>query len=511
MSISTDLLRQAVLKHGPQRHGLMLAPNPRAKYHEIASAPTEEQLLQHLAGAITLAAPATNHDLASCIVYDIDGEGLDTIIALLEVARQRGLWAWGEWHSATNRGYVWIPFTRLTNAAALAQLGQELVAAADLTPEQMKTLDNRTAKKAITRLPFGRHTRTGQRGDLIFQDGTSAALDADMDAALTLWEHRYQENPADQVAPVAPAPAQAHLRQQASSSLSAAEVQHRWNAAHDVCAILQADGGRRSSRTSWHCPCGQHRNGDRTPSLLIRPAKNERYGSHIVQGYSPTCAFHDPTDVFDAFNVYRILHGLSNAEMLLHARRELGLLMPERAPATPRDDTGHSDHHARRRSAQPTEPPAASSPKPAISAATVLARAGEDCSLTRAMRTLLAAIIALLGTRPATRIRLRTLVHETALTRRTIQIAQRRLVADGYLTITPTSNTCGGDDANRYSLCMGGRSKRSPLKVKAWKGGQSLPPVAESPPHVAAPEPVPVLPAAAAASEPAHYANPIFP
>ncbi len=237
--------------------------------------------------------------------------------------------------------------------------------------------------------------------------------------------------------------------------MSAAEVQRLFNVAHDGCDILQADGGRRSSRTSWHCPCGQHRNGDRTPSLLIRPAKNERYGSHIVQGYSPTCAFHgDPKDVFDAFNVYRILHGLSNAEMLLHARRELGL--PEHAPATQRDDTGQPDHHARRRSVQPAETPAASPPQPAISAAAVLARAGEDCSLSRAMRTLLAIVVSLLGTRPATQITLRTLVDKTGLTRRTIQIAQRRLVEDGYLTITPTSKRCGGDDANRYALCMGG-------------------------------------------------------
>ncbi len=507
------LLRRAILRHTPARHGLMLPPNPRAKYHEIATAPTDDQLRQHLAGLITLAAPATGNDLAGCIIFDIDGEASDTIPALLDTARQRGLWAWGEWHVATDRGYVWVPFDRLTSAAALATLGQELVATTDLTTEQRKTIDNRTAKKAITRLPFGRHTRTGQRGDLIFQDGTSTALDADADAALALWMERYQENPADQVTPITAAPAQAHLRRQASSSVSAAEVQHRWNAAHDVCDILQADGGRRSSRTSWHCPCGQHRNGDRTPSLLIRPAKNERYGSHIVQGYSPTCAFHGTTDVFDAFNVYRILHGLSNAEMLLHARRELGLL--ERAPAPQPNITTSPDHHARRRSVQPAETaaetPAATPAQPTVSAAAVLARAGKDCSLSRAMRSVLASVVALIDTRPATQITLRTLVDTTGLTRRTIQIAQRRLVEDGYLTITPTSKRCGGDDANRYALCMGGRSKRSPLKIKAWKGGQSLPSVAESPPPAAALEPVPTLPAAAAAPEPVDGVETRFP
>jgi len=50
MSSIATLLRQVVLKHDPARHGLMLPPNPRAKYHEFALAPTEEQLRQHLAG-----------------------------------------------------------------------------------------------------------------------------------------------------------------------------------------------------------------------------------------------------------------------------------------------------------------------------------------------------------------------------------------------------------------------------------------------------------------------------
>ena len=81
MSIHTDLLRRIVLKHRPMRHGLMLPPNPRAKYHEVASAPTEEQLRQHLVGTITVAAPATSNDLAACIVFDIDDHALDTITA----------------------------------------------------------------------------------------------------------------------------------------------------------------------------------------------------------------------------------------------------------------------------------------------------------------------------------------------------------------------------------------------------------------------------------------------
>ena len=501
MAPTITLLRQAVLKHGPVRHGLMLQPNPQAKYREYTSAPTEKQLQQHLAGTITVATPAVSNDLAACIIFDIDDYAVDTIPAVLETARQRQLWAWGEWHPATNRGYVWIPFDHLIRAAALARLGHELVAATTLTPEQRDEIDNRTANNAITRLPFGRHTHTKQRGELIFQDGTSAVLDADPEAALSLWERRYQENPADQVAPITRiAPAlvpQQRARRQLPNSVSAPEVQQRWNAAYDVSTILLSKGGQQATRTSWHCPCGQHRNGDRTPSLLIRPAKNARYGSSIVQGYSPTCAFHGgPKDVFDAFNVYRILHGLSNAEMLQHARQELNLATPEGAPATQHTKTSRDNHQAPQPSAPSGEPPASNPPQPTVSAAAVLTRAGSDCSLSRAMRSVLDTVVSLIGSRPATQITMRTLETATGLARRTIQIAQRRLEAAGYLAITPTSKRCGGHDANRYALCMErGRSPRSPLKLIAWKGGEACPaPAAPEPPAVIERVPAPAAP-----------------
>jgi hypothetical protein len=480
MSNYTPLLRQAVLKHGPDRHGRMLPPGSGPKYHETRKAPTEDQLRRHLAGAITLAAPCTRADLAACIVYDIDGDGLDTITALLDTAKERGLWAWGEWHLATDRGYMWIPFDRLTSATALAQLGQEIAADAPLTAEQRRTLDNRTANHAITRLPFGRHTHTGQRGDLIFQDGTSAELEHDHEAALALWASRYQENPASQVTSIVglnparpetvhrtdvrlPAPIQQKKQLYYTKQfIKADEVQRRWNATHDIEAILAAAGGRRAGRTSWHCPCGRHRNGDQTASLLIRPAKRSFYGEHIVQGYSPACAFHHPKLVFDAFNLYRILHSLSNDEMLQLARRELGLDRPERPQTARRDSEGGHIQPARRTASQPAIEASQSMiapPQDVPSASEILARAGRDCTLSPAMRLVLTTILELLGDRLSARIRLATLISQTNLARRTIQAAQRRLEAAGYLMIAPQENEWGAHVANQYTLCMGGAIK----------------------------------------------------
>jgi len=210
MSPIATLLRQVVLKHDPARHGLMLPPNPRAKYHEFASAPTEEQLHQHLAGVITLAAPATDNDLAGCIVLDVDAEALTRVPLLIEAARQNELWAWGEIHETSDRGYVHIPFVQLANAAALKHLGDTLIIAAGLHHVAPKDLDNRTMNNAITRLPFGVHTWTGQRGLLVFPDGASYDLNTQLDAGLTTWCDRYTENPLPNTIstnPVPPAPA----------------------------------------------------------------------------------------------------------------------------------------------------------------------------------------------------------------------------------------------------------------------------------------------------------------
>ena len=99
-----------------------------------------------------------------------------------------------------------------------------------------------------------------------------------------------------------------------------------------------------------------------------------------MQGYSPDCAFYDRRLVFDAFNVYRILHGLSNAEMLQLARRALGL-NPQPQATSRRDSEGGAILPARRPAAQPAKQGSQAMiapPQEAPSAAGVLARAGRD-------------------------------------------------------------------------------------------------------------------------------------
>jgi hypothetical protein len=185
------MLIQAMLRHTPQRHGTMQTKahhdHTGDKYRETPTRPTEAQLVAHLAGTITLAAPATANGLAACIVIDIDDYSIESIVGILQAAYQRNLFAWGEWYGSRDRGYVYIPYDRLTSAEALKALGDELIAAADIPTTDPRIIDNRTANNAITRLPFGRHTWTGERGTIIMQDHTSAQIDADPDTALQLW------------------------------------------------------------------------------------------------------------------------------------------------------------------------------------------------------------------------------------------------------------------------------------------------------------------------------------
>jgi len=331
---------QAMLRHTPQRHGIMQTKahhdQTGDKYRETATRPTEAQLAAHLAGTITLAAPAAANGLAACIVIDIDAYSIESIVGLLQAAYQRGLFAWGEWYGSRDRGYVYIPFDRLTSALALKALGDDLIAAADMPTKDPKSIDNRTANNAITRLPFGRHTWTGERGEIIMQDYTSAHLDDDPDAALQLWAAHYRANPADGVAlPARDAPtprAATHVYQGTTmtTDLTNAETHAAFNQAVDVCDILTHHGGQQHTAMSWHCLGPTHKNQDTHPSLLIVASKKpERYGKQIIMCYSPGCLFHAADgEVWDAFNVEMRLTGRTYMEQIAHARQVLGL--PER-------------------------------------------------------------------------------------------------------------------------------------------------------------------------------------
>ncbi len=515
MSPYGDALPRLVLRHGPQRHALMLPPgHPTKKYDDRPGPITSAMLARHLAGEITLAAPAIANDLGAVLPLDIDGGGMQTICALLDAAHARGLRAWGEYHHRDDwaddeqRGYVWVAFDQLVPAAQLQELGRLLIAEAAITDAARQRIECR-AHQAVTRLPFAKHTHTGRFGALLLDRGhTWIEITPDPQAAYECWASADHSNSVSLLPELAPEPLQTlqllqpHRPSARSTGRqsSVAEIKQLYNEAHDLGQLLQAAGGKRFSATLYHCPCGQHAHGDRRPSLLLKPAHKPQYGATVAQGYSPTCRFASGQgQVWDAFNVYAILHGLSFTEMLAHARQVLGLDPPERPRSRPNWEGGAIPQpRPQPRPSAPQPPPsrpscapvAAQPPAPMIAPPTALPcrTKGQRLVLTHLQRT------ARHGT---------SSVQSTAQIAAACDLSERHarrvlheLVNQGALSITPRTG-----QTNIYTLLVTAahllEQKNSEVTSVTEEPGASVAPIATSPASqpdrpadMSAPEPV---------------------
>src|SRR5689334_25336031 len=115
-----DCFRRAFLHPTPQWYALMLAPTEAhhlgQKYIGRRGAISDTMIAQHLAGEISLAAPAAVDGRAQLLPLDVDAGGIDAIQALIAEAARRKLWAFGQYcrrdglAEADQRGYVWLPF-----------------------------------------------------------------------------------------------------------------------------------------------------------------------------------------------------------------------------------------------------------------------------------------------------------------------------------------------------------------------------------------------------------------
>jgi len=87
----------------------------------------------------------------------------------------------------------------------------------------------------------------------------------------------------------------------------------QFNHGTDLLALLLVAGARVAQPLAHggvllHCPCRQHRHGDATPSLEVRPSTTPgRYGRWIAIGYSPTCRLYvERGQIVDAFQAARV-------------------------------------------------------------------------------------------------------------------------------------------------------------------------------------------------------------
>src|SRR5262245_36824078 len=116
-------------------------------------------LAYHLAGRISLAAPAAVDGRAHLLPLDIDAGGIEAIRALIAQAQHRDLFAFGQYcprpdvSEQDQRGYVWLPFDQAVDKDRLMTLGAELISTASRPGWKVEP----RAIHAVTRLPMARH------------------------------------------------------------------------------------------------------------------------------------------------------------------------------------------------------------------------------------------------------------------------------------------------------------------------------------------------------------------
>lgn len=308
--------RDAFLRHAPERHAVMLPPGARRKYHERPSSITDAQIRAHLAGQLTLAAPAVHDGRAVLLPLDLDAGGLPALQALLNQATQRELWAFGQycpragWPEAEQRGYVWVPFSELADAQRLQLLGQALIAA---LPQSAET----RAHAGETRLPLGHHRHTGRFGTLLLP-GLQLPIDDDPAAALDALRRAWRPNPVASLPPLPPPayepPERPHRPPSAPTGGQGITID-RYNQSTDLRALLASYGARRAAgrigRRLLHC-CG-HPDERRASLLLVRRRGSDQWLCRCLSQHH-ACPLSG--QVRDAFGVYCALERLTPAEAL---------------------------------------------------------------------------------------------------------------------------------------------------------------------------------------------------
>ncbi len=313
-----EFFRRAFLRHAPRRYAVMLTPDQAhrlgQKYMERRGMITDTMIARHLAGVMTLAAPAAVDNRAQLLPLDIDAGGIAAIHALIAETRLRDLWAFGQYclrlglADEQQRGYVWLPFDALAAADRLQALGAGLIAAVGQPGWKIEA----RAIHAVTRLPLARHSSTGRFGDLVI-GGQRISIDRDPAGALAELDNVYRENPSARLPELPPVPAPTIAAATAHNGEGITITQY--NQAHDVEDLIRLYGARPARRRGlYFCPFHP----DAHASLQVYTAKGHRY-AHCLSAHSDCpLARHGWND---AFNVYCIGENLDAKAALRRLNR----------------------------------------------------------------------------------------------------------------------------------------------------------------------------------------------
>lgn len=302
-----DLLA-ALYNAPPTSYARMQPAGSSKKYLKIYHPLTERIGELHWNAKITVAAPLTGADgLSKVAAADFDHGGAaaicDTICAATTLGfRAIGMVATGgvDGHDG---GHVWLLFDQATEPPRLRAVMRRVTEQA-----KRQTYELYPSGKAL-RLPFGRHTWTGQRGMMCLPNGQRFDLDehlqcqAALEAFLAL-----PRNPISLV-PVLQSPQRRNAPQtRPDAPRTTATVIEDYNQRTDLVALLERYGARIAetwpSGALLHCPCPGHQHCDQRPSLEIKESTKTRNGSWVAVGYAPTCWFFtEPGQVVNAFTV----------------------------------------------------------------------------------------------------------------------------------------------------------------------------------------------------------------
>ncbi len=314
-----EFFRCAFLRHAPRRYAVMLTPDEAQrlgqKYMERRGMITDTMITRHLAGVISLAAPAAVDNRAHLLPLDVDGGGIEAIQALITETKLRDLWAFGQYclrlglAGEQQRGYVWLPFDTLAAADRLQALGAGLIAAVGQPGWKIEA----RAIHAVTRLPLARHSYTGRFGDLVI-GGQRISIDQDPAGALAELHDVYRENPSAEL-PVLSSLPQPLPRPATTQRNGEGMTITRYNESHDVENLIRFYGARPTRRRGLYiCPFHP----DDHASLQIYTAKGRRF-VHCLSAHSDCpLARHGRND---AFNVYCIGEGIDAKAALRRLNR----------------------------------------------------------------------------------------------------------------------------------------------------------------------------------------------
>ena len=308
-----EFFRRAFLRHAPRRYAVMLtldqAQRVGQKYMERRGMITDTMITRHLAGAITLAAPAAVDHRAHLLPLDIDAGGMAAIRALIAAAFQQELWAFGQYclrqgqADDIQRGYVWLPFDTLAATDRLQAIGAQLIAAISQPGWKVEP----RAIHAVTRLPLARHQHTGHFGDLILGE-RRIDIDQDPTGALAELYESYRENRAAGL-PELPPISESTARAISSQNGDGITIT-RYNEDHDVEDLIQFYGARPARRRGlYFCPFHP----DDHASLSVYTYRRQRYCRCFSAHSDCPLARHARND---AFNVYCIGEGIEAKEAL---------------------------------------------------------------------------------------------------------------------------------------------------------------------------------------------------